>query len=195
MKMRNGWLVRVADFWTDRRPLPSGLDGGRRVRECTPSPCLLCKHWHSTRMRTLFSKSSVKNSKTCNDKSYVARSELCVFYAAPQIMRTPLFRLEIHEVRFFWGGRGLASRAAAKWGLSSGWVLYGVFDDFLSSEFFFAFGKPPETRDDSSWRFNSSSARYSRALRSVCTKLLSGQIQETRLWSSWQHVPAVNLVW
>lgn len=136
MKMRNGWLVRVADFWTDRRPLPSGLDGGRRVRECTPSPCLLCKHWHSTRMRTLFSKSSVKNSKTCNDKSYVARSELCVFYAAPQIMRTPLFRLEIHEVRFFWGGRGLASRAAAKWGLSSGWVLYGVFDDFLSSEFF-----------------------------------------------------------
>ena len=123
------------------------------------------------------------------------RAQNYVFYAAPQIMRTPLFRLEIREVGFFCGGGGLASWAAAKWGLSSGWVLYGVFDDFLSSEFFLLFGKPPETRDDSSWRFNSSSAQYSRALRPVCTKLLSGQIQETRLWSSWQHVPAVNLVW
>lgn len=73
-----------------------------------------------------------------------------VFSAAPWITRTPLFRIEIHVVRS--GGSGVATWTAVKWALGSVWVLYGC-RDCGSDNFFkfriFAFGKPPNTWDDS----------------------------------------------
>lgn len=75
--MKNGRLVQVADFWTDRRPLPSRLDEGRRVRVRTVSSVNtgIPRTWEHHLGKK---KGFVKNSKTCNDKSYVAHPECCV---------------------------------------------------------------------------------------------------------------------